>query len=141
MVTMNAVRLNWRTFLLIFRKFRCSLSRIKLQVGKWLLSCSKTCWQQYNLATQNNLIFSRTEEIGEFIQCWTIDVVDVNVALGTDGTASNNDLDMFVEMRTAVLLGTSVTVSLSFWCYKVRLSWDRSFFEWKDRYFIFNYIV
>jgi 5-methylthioadenosine/S-adenosylhomocysteine deaminase len=29
---------------------------------------------------------------------------DVNVAIGTDGAASNNDLDMFSEMRTAAML-------------------------------------
>jgi len=28
-----------------------------------------------------------------------------NVCLGTDGAASNNDLDMFVEMRTSALFG------------------------------------
>ncbi len=33
----------------------------------------------------------------------------VNVAIGTDGTASNNDLDMFEEMRLAALLCTGST--------------------------------
>lgn len=33
----------------------------------------------------------------------------VNVALGTDGSASNNDLDMIGEMRTAALIGKAVS--------------------------------
>ncbi len=33
----------------------------------------------------------------------------INVALGTDGSASNNDLDMLGEMRTAALLAKGVT--------------------------------
>lgn len=32
----------------------------------------------------------------------------INVCLGTDGAASNNDLDMFGEMRTAALIGKTV---------------------------------
>lgn len=36
-----------------------------------------------------------------------------NVALGTDGNASNNDLDMWGEMRTAALLSKGITMDAS----------------------------
>tara|TARA_R110001592_G_scaffold248308_1_gene510563 strand:+ start:25430 stop:26758 length:1329 start_codon:yes stop_codon:yes gene_type:complete len=38
---------------------------------------------------------------------------NINVALGTDGAASNNDLDMFGEMRTAALIAKPVAQNAS----------------------------
>ena len=44
-----------------------------------------------------------------FCRVTTLREAGINVALGTDGAASNNDLDMIGEMRTAALLGKAVS--------------------------------
>jgi 5-methylthioadenosine/S-adenosylhomocysteine deaminase len=43
-----------------------------------------------------------------FCQAEKLRAAGVNVCIGTDGCASNNDLDMFGEMRTAALLAKAV---------------------------------
>lgn len=46
-----------------------------------------------------------------FCPVFELQHADVNIALGTDGAASNNDLDLIGEMRTAALLGKGVAAS------------------------------
>lgn len=48
---------------------------------------------------------SNTKLASGFCPVHKLQEAGVNVSLGTDGAASNNDLDLFGEMRTAALLG------------------------------------
>jgi len=48
-----------------------------------------------------------------FCPACAIQNAGINLALGTDGCASNNDLDMFGEMRTAALLAKAVAQDAS----------------------------
>lgn len=43
-----------------------------------------------------------------FAPIYQFQQANINVAIGTDGPASNNDLDMFAEMQTAALVGKAV---------------------------------
>jgi 5-methylthioadenosine/S-adenosylhomocysteine deaminase len=53
--------------------------------------------------TSNLKLSSGTAEVGQMLD------MGLNVGVGTDGPASNNDLDMFEEMRLAALLAKTVS--------------------------------
>lgn len=65
-----------------------------------------------NLATQGAHVVhcpeSNLKLASGFCEVGKLQARGINVALGTDGCASNNDLDMFSEMRTAALLAKGV---------------------------------
>ena len=67
----------------------------------WLLSNNKV--NIVHCPESNMKLASGFARIGDMISA------GINVALGTDGAASNNDLDMFSEMRTAALLAKGVS--------------------------------
>ena len=48
-----------------------------------------------------------------FCPTYQLQQAGINVALGTDGAASNNDLDMMAEMRTAALIAKAVAKNAS----------------------------
>ena len=48
-----------------------------------------------------------------FCPTYKLQQAGINIALGTDGAASNNDLDMIAEMRTAALLAKAVANNAS----------------------------
>ena len=48
-----------------------------------------------------------------FCPTYELQQAGINVALGTDGAASNNDLDMLAEMHTAALLAKAVANNAS----------------------------
>jgi len=48
-----------------------------------------------------------------FCPIYKLQQAGINVSLGTDGAASNNDLDMIAEMRTAALLAKAVANNAS----------------------------
>ncbi len=48
-----------------------------------------------------------------FCPSYKLQQAGVNITLGTDGTASNNDLDMIAEMRTAALIAKAVASNAS----------------------------
>ena len=48
-----------------------------------------------------------------FCPTYRLQQVGVNIAIGTDGAASNNDLDMLAEMRTTALIAKAVSENAS----------------------------
>ncbi|HJJ90179.1 MAG TPA: amidohydrolase, partial [Methanocorpusculum sp.] len=93
-----------------------------MRVVPWLKHCdilskrciaAHCCWVDANdialfakhgVTVVHNPISNMKLAVGKALPYPTMKSADINVALGTDGASSNNNLDMFSEMKTAALL-------------------------------------
>ncbi|HJK01158.1 MAG TPA: amidohydrolase [Methanocorpusculum sp.] len=93
-----------------------------MRVVPWLKHCdilskrciaAHCCWVDANdialfakhgVTVVHNPISNMKLAVGKALPYPAMKSADINVALGTDGASSNNNLDMFSEMKTAALL-------------------------------------
>lgn len=70
----------------------------------WLDADDIALYAKYGVTAVHNPVSNMKLASGRAIPYTEMKEAGVNVALGTDGASSNNDLDMFSEMKTAAIL-------------------------------------
>ncbi|MDE2518631.1 MAG: amidohydrolase family protein, partial [Methanocorpusculum sp.] len=70
----------------------------------WLDADDIALFAQRNVTAVHNPVSNMKLTVGRALPYPEMKAAGVNVALGTDGASSNNDLDMFAEMKTAAIL-------------------------------------
>jgi 5-methylthioadenosine/S-adenosylhomocysteine deaminase len=70
----------------------------------WIDANDIRIFANHNVTAVHNPISNMKLAVGRTLPYPEMKAAGVNVALGTDGASSNNDLDMFSEMKTAALL-------------------------------------
>lgn len=70
----------------------------------WLNADDIALFAKRNVTVVHNPVSNMKLSVGRALPYPELNAAGVNVTLGTDGASSNNDLDMFAEMKTAALL-------------------------------------
>ncbi len=70
----------------------------------WLNADDIALFAKRNVTVVHNPVSNMKLSVGRALPYSELKAAGVNVTLGTDGASSNNDLDMFTEMKTAALL-------------------------------------